>query len=170
MTILLTPSLDISTRTWAEDPVTHSHSGFSWGTFKNHHLELSPQNISGLLPNHLISSRSLLPCSLPSAHLWPGTEDSSFPHLLHTSPFLESVGNKSRNSIALVWVCWSTVLIRMTLEFSPPQSRGTDAERTTCQPCGGGGGEVVPPHSAGLNLHILNLKHQPATGLPTHLI
>lgn len=47
--------------------------------------------------------------------------------------------------------------IKTTLGFSLPQSGSWDAEGATCQPCVGG---LVPPHSAGHNLHVLNSVRQ----------
>lgn len=81
--------------------------------------ELNQWKVSDLSPNHLISNRCLLPCSLapgtegqrtalPPAHWATSNHSHPFPPYTHTH--VSGICNKSCDFTSLVWVQWNCTL------------------------------------------------------------
>lgn len=115
-------------------------------------------------PNNLCN-KCLLPCCLPPAALWPGTENCPSPGSPPPHPIPGIC--KYQYILQLYFPCWGALKLCLQSKWpkvftSPKWKLGCWGSHllTLCE-------GLMPPHSARLNLHTLNLIHQLRASGPT---
>lgn len=135
MTTLLTPR--VWTFRWKTEPripATCSHLAFPGTSFKITTSNWALKKLVTSAPNHLITIRSLLPCSLSHAHIHDlGWRIALFP--AHCAPGLRSLSNKSCDFNSFVWVYWNCAFNQNGLEFLIPQVGAQMSKQLRADPC-----------------------------------